>query len=51
MGVITNLKFSPKHQKLLYVLNGPAHPSDIWELDLDTLKAEQLTNISYNPHS
>ena len=47
MGVITNLKFSPNNQKLLYILNGPAHPSNIWELDLETLKAEQLTYTSY----
>ena len=49
MGVITNLKFSPNNQKLLYILNGPAHPSDIWELDLETLKAEQLTYTSCIP--
>ncbi|MEH7346049.1 S9 family peptidase [Bacillus sp. JJ1532] len=49
MGVISNLKFSPKNQKLLYIFNGPAHPSDIWALDLETLKAEQLTHISHIP--
>lgn len=46
MGVIVNLRFSPDHQKLAYVLNGPAHPSDIWELDLTTIQAERLTYIS-----
>lgn len=49
MGVITNLKFSPKNQKLLYLLNGSAHPSEIWELDLETLKAERITYMSHNP--
>lgn len=49
MGVISNLKFSPKKQKLLYILNGPAHPPDIWALDLETLKAERLIHISHIP--
>lgn len=49
MGVITNLRFSPGHQKLAYVLNGPTNPSDIWELDLQTLKAERLTHVSRTP--
>ncbi|KAB2332102.1 S9 family peptidase [Cytobacillus depressus] len=49
MGVITNLKFSPDNQKLAYVLNGPAHPSDIWELDLKTVQAKRLTYISRTP--
>lgn len=49
VGVITDLKFSPENQKLLYLLNGPTHPSDIWELDLETFKAERLTYFSHNP--
>ncbi|MFJ8265286.1 S9 family peptidase [Peribacillus asahii] len=49
MGVITNLKFSQKNQKLLYILNGPAHPSDIWELDLETLETKRLTYVSRIP--
>lgn len=49
MGVITNLKFSPDDQKLVYVFNGPAHPSDLWELDLTTILAERLTYVSRTP--
>ncbi|MFC3883486.1 alpha/beta fold hydrolase [Bacillus songklensis] len=49
MGVISDLKFSPDNQKLAYVLNGPAHPPDIWELDLKTIQAERLTYFSRSP--
>ncbi|MGG3466850.1 S9 family peptidase [Neobacillus pocheonensis] len=49
MGVISNLKFSPDSQKLAYVFKGPAHPSDIWELDLKTIQAERLTYVSRSP--
>ncbi|WP_454818545.1 hypothetical protein [Neobacillus sp. K501] len=44
MGVITNLRFSPDHQKLAYVLNCPTNPSDIWELDLKTRVASHKTS-------
>jgi dipeptidyl aminopeptidase/acylaminoacyl peptidase len=49
MGVIYNLRFSPDHQKLGFVLNGPAHPPDIWEVDLKTIQAKRLTYISRTP--
>jgi dipeptidyl aminopeptidase/acylaminoacyl peptidase len=49
MGVIYNLRFSPNQQKLGFVLNGPAHPPDIWELDKKTLQAKRLTYISRTP--
>ncbi|WP_338452830.1 S9 family peptidase [Niallia oryzisoli] len=39
MGVIKNLRFSPNTERLLFILNGPAHPPDIWELNLNTLTA------------
>ena len=40
MGVIKNLRFSPDSERLLFLLNGPAHPPDIWELNLNTFKAD-----------
>ncbi|WP_141993789.1 S9 family peptidase [Bacillus sp. B4EP4a] len=43
MGVITSLTFSPDNQKLAYVFNGPAYPSDIWQVDLRKMKTERLT--------
>jgi dipeptidyl aminopeptidase/acylaminoacyl peptidase len=46
MGVMYNLRFSPDNQKLGFVLNGPAHPPDIWEVDLKTIQAKRLTYIS-----
>jgi dipeptidyl aminopeptidase/acylaminoacyl peptidase len=49
MGAIYNLRFSPDHQKLGFVLNGPAHPPDIWEVDLKTIQAKRLTYISRTP--
>ncbi|QED47765.1 S9 family peptidase [Cytobacillus dafuensis] len=49
MGVMTNLKFSPTNKKLLFILNGPAHPSDIWELDLESLNAKRLSYFSQIP--
>jgi dipeptidyl aminopeptidase/acylaminoacyl peptidase len=49
MGVIYNLRFSPEHQKLGFVLNGPAFPPDIWEVDLKTIQAKRLTYISRTP--
>ncbi|WP_045518648.1 S9 family peptidase [Neobacillus niacini] len=49
MGVIFNLRFSPDHQKLGFVLNGPAHPPEIWEVDLNTIQAKRLTYISRSP--
>ncbi|MEH7275022.1 S9 family peptidase [Neobacillus vireti] len=49
MGVIMNLRFSPDQQKVGFVLNGPAHPSDIWEVDIKTMKANRLTYISRAP--
>lgn len=49
MGVIYNLRFSPDQQKLGFVLNGPAHPPDIWEVDLKTIQAKRLTYISRTP--
>ncbi|MEH7332522.1 S9 family peptidase [Neobacillus drentensis] len=49
MGVISNLKFSPDSQKLAYTFKGPAYPSDIWELDVNTIKAERLTYVSRSP--
>jgi dipeptidyl aminopeptidase/acylaminoacyl peptidase len=49
IGVISNLKFSPDGQKLAYVFKGAAYPSDIWELDLNTIQAERLTFVSRSP--
>ncbi|MFL6557273.1 MAG: DPP IV N-terminal domain-containing protein, partial [Bacillus sp. (in: firmicutes)] len=49
IGVISNLKFSPDGQKLAYVFKGAAYPSDIWELDLNTIQAERLTYVSRSP--
>lgn len=49
IGVITDLTFSPDNQKLAYAFNGPAHPSDIWELDLRTIQTERLTYLSRSP--
>lgn len=46
MGVITNLTFLPQRQMLLFKLNGPAHPSELWSLHLSTLKAQPLINTS-----
>ena len=46
MGVIRNLRFSPDSERLLFLLNGPAHPPDIWELNLNTLKAD--THLSFS---
>ncbi|MDV7764791.1 S9 family peptidase [Peribacillus sp. CSMR9] len=43
MGVLTSLTFSPDNQKLAYVFNGPAYPSDIWQVDLGKMKTERLT--------
>ncbi|MGE7185071.1 alpha/beta fold hydrolase [Peribacillus sp. NPDC006672] len=43
MGVLTSLTFSPDNQKLAYVFNGPAYPSDIWQVDLRKMKTERLT--------
>jgi dipeptidyl aminopeptidase/acylaminoacyl peptidase len=48
-GIIKDLKFSPDSKKLAYVFNGPAHPSDIWELDLETVQLERLTYVSRSP--
>ncbi|NRD79756.1 S9 family peptidase [Bacillus sp. BRMEA1] len=49
MGVISNLKFSPDNKKLAYEFNGSAYPSDIWELDLQTIQAARLTYVSRSP--
>ncbi|WP_462409579.1 S9 family peptidase [Neobacillus sp. Marseille-QA0830] len=49
IGVITELTFSPDNQKLAFVFNGPAHPSDIWELDLQTKQTKRLTFVSRLP--
>jgi dipeptidyl aminopeptidase/acylaminoacyl peptidase len=49
LGVISKMKFSPDNQKLAYEFNGPAHPSDIWELDLMTIQAHRLTYVSRSP--
>ncbi len=46
MGVITNLSFLPQRQMLLFKLNGPEHPSEVWALHLPTLQAQSLINIS-----
>ena len=46
MGVIKNLRFSPDSERLLFILNGPAHPPDIWEVNLNTLKAD--THLSFS---
>jgi dipeptidyl aminopeptidase/acylaminoacyl peptidase len=49
MGVILNLRFSADDQNLGFVLNGPAHPSDIWEVEITTLQAQRITYISRAP--
>ncbi|RDW18592.1 S9 family peptidase [Oceanobacillus chungangensis] len=46
MGVITNLTFLLQRQMLLFKLNGPAHPSELWALHLPTLQVQSLMNIS-----
>ncbi|RDW20098.1 S9 family peptidase [Oceanobacillus arenosus] len=46
MGVITNLTFLPERQMLLFKLNGPAHPPELWALHLPTLQAQPLVNIN-----
>ncbi|WP_088035969.1 S9 family peptidase [Evansella clarkii] len=48
-GVITELAFSPDSRKIAYVLNGASTPSDIWELNLDTMKTVRLTYVSQTP--
>ncbi|MCH6266393.1 S9 family peptidase [Neobacillus citreus] len=48
-GIIKDLKFSPDNKKLAYVFNGPAYPSDIWELDLESIQSERLTYVSRSP--
>ncbi|HWO74512.1 MAG TPA: S9 family peptidase [Bacillus sp. (in: firmicutes)] len=48
MGMISDLAFSPDHSKLAYVLNGAKYPSDIWELDLQTMRAERVTFVSHS---
>jgi dipeptidyl aminopeptidase/acylaminoacyl peptidase len=45
-GVISHLSFSPDRKKLGYEFSGPAHPSDIWELDLYTMQAYRVTHLS-----
>ncbi|MEH7179261.1 S9 family peptidase [Neobacillus vireti] len=49
LGVIMNLRFSPDQQKVGFVLNGPALPSDIWEVEISTMQAKRLTYISRTP--
>lgn len=49
LGVISDLKFSSDNQRLAYVLNGPAHPSDIWEVDLRSIQAQRLTQHFRSP--
>jgi dipeptidyl aminopeptidase/acylaminoacyl peptidase len=46
MGVIKNLRFSPDNERLLFLLNGPAYPSDIWELNLHTLETNVHPSFS-----
>ncbi|MEF7564001.1 S9 family peptidase [Bacillus infantis] len=48
-GVITDFSFSPDNSRLAFILNGPQHPSDIWELDLRSRKAKRATFISHDP--
>lgn len=48
-GVITELTFSPDDSRLAYVLNGATHPSDIWELNLETKQAHRVTYVSQSP--
>ncbi|WP_251554075.1 alpha/beta hydrolase family protein [Neobacillus muris] len=49
MGVISELTFSPDNLKLAFVFNGPAQPSDIWELDIQTKQTKRLTFVSRLP--
>ncbi|RLL40718.1 S9 family peptidase [Oceanobacillus piezotolerans] len=46
IGVITNLAFLPQRQMLLFKLNGPKHPSELWALHLLTLQAQPVMNES-----
>lgn len=48
-GVIEQLTFSPDDSKLAFVFNGATHPSDIWEMDIQTSKVERLTYVSNSP--
>lgn len=49
MGVLSDLIFSPDSQKLAYVFDGPVYPPNLWELDLTTNQAEQVTYYSPSP--
>ncbi|WP_428908118.1 S9 family peptidase [Niallia sp. Krafla_26] len=46
MGVIRNLRFSPDNDRLLFLLNGPAHPPKIWELNLHTHTVDTHLSVS-----
>lgn len=49
VGLITDMTFSPDHNKLAYVFNGAAFPADIWELDLLDFESKRLSFVSYSP--
>lgn len=46
MGVITNLTFLPRRKMLLFQLNGPEHPQELWVLHLPTLQTQPLMKLS-----
>ncbi|WEG14668.1 S9 family peptidase [Pullulanibacillus sp. KACC 23026] len=48
-GTLSELSFAPDKEALGYVLNGASHPTDIWELDLDSLDSKRLTFVSDSP--
>ncbi|RFU65106.1 S9 family peptidase [Peribacillus glennii] len=41
MGVIANLVFSEDDQNIAFIFSGPAHPPDIWHVDLHTMQAQE----------
>lgn len=49
MGVMMDFEFSPTDDKLAYVFNGPNNPTNIWVLDLVSMKVEGLTNLTSIP--
>ncbi|MBI6546407.1 MAG: S9 family peptidase [Cyanobacteria bacterium NC_groundwater_1444_Ag_S-0.65um_54_12] len=42
-GVLSNLDWSPDSRYLLFTFSGPAHNSDIWQLDLAAETCQQVT--------
>ncbi|CAM3845053.1 S9 family peptidase [Mesobacillus zeae] len=45
MGVINDIVFSADGKKLAFSFSGPAHPQDIWKVDVATVQTERLTGF------